>query len=341
MSEKILNIAVIGGSGLAQKHAEGIIKDPRANLYAICDIDPERASALAEKVGCTKVLTDYRDLVNDEALDAVVLVTPDQVHAEHTCAFLHAGKHVLCEKPMALSMEECEQMLKAEKEGTGRLMVGQIGRCTPAFALTKRLIAKGRIGELMFVESEYAHNYGKARGYKEWRLDPRRHIVIGGGCHAVDFLRWIAGDPEEVYAYSTHKVLTDWPTDDTTIAIMKFPGNIAGKVFVSSGCKRGYTMRSCFYGTKGTIICDNTSDHIQIFEDNEDEGRKYTKAANIPVEINNHNAFEEIKQFIDALITGNPMPISAVEGAHDVAVCAAIVEAAAKGHPIKVKYPEV
>lgn len=341
MSEKILNIAVIGGSGLAQKHAEGIINDKRASLYAICDIDPDRMNALADKLNCERRFTDYRDLVNDPELDAVVLVTPDQVHCEQTCAFLRAGKHVLCEKPMALSMEECEEMLKADKEGPGRLMVGQIGRCTPAFALTQRLIAKGRIGELTFVESEYAHNYSKAKGYKNWRVDPRRHIVIGGGCHAVDFLRWIAGDPQEVYAYSNRKVLTDWPTDDTTIAIMKFQNDVIGKVFVSSGCKRGYTMRSVFYGTKGTIICDNTSDHIQIFEDNEDEGRRYTKAAQIPVEINNHNAFEEIRQFVDALITGAPMPISAREGAHDVAVCAAIVEACAKGKPIKVKYPEV
>ena len=341
MNGKILNIAVVGGSGLAQKHAEGIIKEPRAALYAICDIDEERMNALADKLNCERRCTDYRELVNDANLDAVVLVTPDQVHCEQTCDFLRAGKHVLCEKPMALSMEECEKMLKAEKDGTGRLMVGQIGRCTPAFALTKRLISKGRIGELAFVESEYAHNYSKAKGYKNWRLDPRRHIVIGGGCHAVDFLRWIAGDPEEVYAYSNRKVLTDWPTDDTTIAIMKFPNDVIGKVFVSSGCMRGYTMRSVFYGTKGTIICDNTSDHIQIFEDNEDEGRRFTKAAEIPVEINNHNAFEEIRQFVDALITGNPMPISAREGAHDVAVCAAIVEAAAAGNPIKVKYPEV
>ena len=342
MSEKNLKLAVVGCSGMAKKHMEGIVATAGAELYALCDTAPERLAEMGELFGCKKLVADYRDLVSDPELDAVVLVTPDQVHCEMTCAFLRAGKAVMCEKPMALTMEECQEMMRVEHETNGKLMVGQICRCTPGFAMAKALVDEGRIGELMFVESEYAHNYAKARGYNDWRVTPEREGFLGGGCHAVDLLRWIAGDPTEVYALANHKSLVDWPTDDTTIAVLKFPNDVIGKVFVSTGCKRNYTMRSVFYGTKGTIICDNTSPTIQLFETNEALGTKYSgDPQQLPVVINNHNATEEIRMFVEALVKGDKMPISSAEGAYTVAVCRAALTSVKSGKPEEVKYPKV
>lgn len=205
------------------------------------------------------------------------------------------------------------------------------------------MVEEGRIGELFFVESEYAHNYEKARGMNDWRVAPERHGFIGGGCHGVDLLRWIAGNPTEVFAYSNHKCLTDWPADDCAVALYQFPNNVSGKVFVSIGCFRNYTMRSVFYGTKGTIICDNTSPTITLFEAGlpDVEGkRSYTIPKELPVEIDNHNITEEIAVFIDALLAGGDMPISALEGACTVAVCCATAEAANKHAPVQNRYPE-
>ena len=339
--KKNINIAVIGCSYMAELHMQGINAKEGASLYAVCDIDKEKAEASKEKLGAKIAVTDYRELVNDPEIDAVVIVTPDQVHLEMTVAFLMAGKDVLCEKPMALTLAECEEMMRAEKKSGRRLMIGQVCRCTPGFLAAKKLVDEGRIGELCFVESEYAHNYDHARGANDWRVCPERHGFIGGGCHAVDLLRWIAGDPTEVYALANHKVLMDWPSDDFTVAVYKFPNNVAGKVFVSIGCKRDYTMRSVFYGTMGTIICDNTSPTIQLFEDDKENGKEYTKAQIIDVEINNHNITAEIDMFVDALINGTEMPVSSMEGASTVAVCCATVEATKSGEIVKIKYPEV
>lgn len=341
MADKKLNIAVIGCSGMGKRHMEGVKAKEGACLYAICDTAPEQLESAKNEMGDVIAVSDYKELVNDPNLDAVVIVTPDQVHLEMTVAFLRAGKDVLCEKPMALTVEECEEMMKVEKETGRKLMIGQVCRCTPGFIMAKNLVDEGRIGELCFVESEYAHNYTHARGYNDWRVVPERHGFIGGGCHAVDLLRWIAGDPTEVYAYSNHKVMLDWPTDDFTVAIYQFPNKVAGKVFVSTGCKRNYTMRSVFYGTKGTIICDNTSPTIQLFEDDAANGKSYTTAQVLPVEINNHNVTAEIDVFVEALISGKPMPVTSMEGASSVAVCCATVEAARVGHPVKIKYPKV
>ena len=341
MAEKIMNIAVIGCSGMASSHMRGVCAREGVKLYAICDPAEERLAQRKEEFGVEIAVKDYRELVDDPNLDAVVIVVPDKLHLPMTRDFLKAGKAVLCEKPMALTVAECEEMMRVEKETGGKLMIGQVCRCTPAFRMAKELVASGRIGELVFVESEYAHNYGVVPGYNKWRVDPDRHGFIGGGCHAVDLLRWIAGNPTEVYAHANHKILTDWPVDDTSIAIYQFPNNVMGKVFVSIGCRRNYTMRTVLYGTKGTIICDNTSDHIQLFEDDGIDSKSYTTPQILPVDINNHNVGAEIDQFVNALLSGTPMPVSSMEGASTVAVCAASVESAKLHKPVQISYPKI
>ncbi len=335
MTKNKLNIAVIGCSGMAQRHMKGIELKDEACIYAICDPATDgRLEKCKEEYNVPIAVSDYRELVDDPNIDAAVIVTPDKLHMEMTTAFLRAGKDVLCEKPMALTVEECAEMIRVEKETGHKLMIGQVCRCTPAFIKAKEIIDSGRIGDLYFVESEYAHDYSIARGQDDWRVDKDREGFIGGGCHAVDLLRWIAGNPTEVTAYANHKCLTDWPVNDCTVAIFQFPNDVIGKVFVSIGCKRNYTMRSVFYGTKGTIICDNTSPTLTVFDCTED----YTKPQEIPVEINNHNITAEIDMFVDSLLENKDIPVTSQEGASTVVVCRAAVESAAKRQPVTIQY---
>ncbi|MBR4857645.1 MAG: Gfo/Idh/MocA family oxidoreductase, partial [Clostridia bacterium] len=267
-------------------------------------------------------------------IDVVTVAIPDQQHVKVSCDLLRAGKHVLCEKPLALTREDIEEMVRVADECAAKFMVGQICRFTPAFEKAKEIIESGTIGELYFVESEYAHDYMKL--CDDWRADPKRHGVIGGGCHAVDLLRWLAGDPVEVFAYGTHRLLPMVDYDDATIAIMKFNDNLAGKVFVSTGCKRDYTMRTVIYGTKGTIICDNTSPELTLYTVDEEGVTK--EPEKIPVEVNNHNAVKEFEVFADAILNDKPVVTDAREGAKTVAVCLAIVEAATTGKIVKPDY---
>ena len=344
MKSEKLNIAVIGASSMGLSHMKGVMNNENANLIAVCDTDENALAEAKEKYDIPVAVTDYRQLVNLKDVDAVIIVTPDQLHLEMTAAFLRAGKHVLCEKPMALNTQECEEMMRVQQETGNMLMIGQVCRCTPAFILAKEIVESGRIGELFFVESEYAHNYEKAEGKNSWRKTPERSGFIGGGCHAVDLLRWIAGDPTEVTAYSNHKCMIDWPTDDCTIGIYKFPNNVIGKVFVSTGCRRDYTMRTVLYGTKGTIICDNSSPEISLYTVDEplpDGKVSYTKPQKLPVDINSHNVGAEIDLFVDALVNGKPSPVMPKEGANTVAVCCATVQSAAQDRTVTIEYPKV
>lgn len=331
--EKTLHVAVIGASGMGRSHMQAVRAHERAVLDAICDIDLDRAREAAQEVGGPAVYADYREMLDRERLDAVVIVTPDQLHREMAEYALSKGLDVLCEKPMTLTLEDCRSMVRSADASGKQLMVGQIGRYTPGFLKARELIAQGEIGDLFFVESEYAHNYENVRGVNDWRVDPLRHGFLGGGCHAVDLLRWIAGNPVEVMAYSNHKNLLDWPTDDTLISILRFPNDVLGKVFVSTGCRREYTMRSVFYGTKGTIITDNSNPSMTLFH-----GTDFTEPVSVPVNLASHNTLQEFRVFADALLAGEPVPTDAREGARTVSACLACIKAARTGRAVT---PEV
>ena len=347
MENRQVKMGVIGASpSMGIKHIRSVASHPKMEITAVCDKNEEYLRKAGEESGCKNLYTDWRDLLANPEVEAVVVCVPDSLHEEVTAAALAAGKHVLCEKPMALTLEECDRMREAEKKYGKKLMVGQICRYAPAFKLTKELIARGEIGELYYVESEYAHDYLEARGVDDWRVDPRREPYIGGGCHAVDLLRWIAGDPTEITAYSNHKCLTDWPVNDCTISILRFPNNVIGKVFVSIGCKRDYTMRSVFYGTKGTIICDNKTPHITIYKDDL-SGKdaifpRNTKTIPIqlPVVLADHNTYGELESFADSILNDTDVPTSSYEGECTVAVCISAMESAKTGKPVVIRYPQ-
>ena len=339
---KLENLVVgVIGLGMGALHLKGAIAYG-AKIGMICDTNPERLKAIGEENGIPEEnrTTDYHDILKNQEITAVILAPPDQQHRAQVEEFLAAGKHVMCEKPLALTREDIDAIVAAVKAHPEcKFMIGQICRFTPAFVEAKKYIDDGTIGELYFVESEYAHDYVRMfeKDPKNWRSDPLSNGVVGGGCHAVDLLRLLVGaDPFEIYAMGTHKMLPYVEYDDANLAIMKFPGEVMGKVFVSTGCKRGYTMRTCIYGTKGTLIFDNKSENMEVYYMNED-GPGATVPRMIPVEVNNHNAAEEFRAFADALIHDEEIEMTVYEGAKTVAACLAIVESAKTG---KTVYPD-
>jgi len=333
-----IRYGVISASGMARSHMRAIRDNPNARLAAVCDLDLAKAQSAAEQFGADQVYQDYRQLLDDDAIDAVVVCTPDQLHREMSVAALTRGKHVLCEKPMALTVADCQAMIAAERAGQARLMIGQICRYTPGFVAAKCLIEQGVIGELFFVESEYAHDYSRIVGSPtayHWRRDPLRHPFLGGGCHAVDLLRWIAGDVTEAFGYANHLCLTDWPVNDCSLGLFQFASGAIGKVMVSVGCVRPYTMRSVFYGTEGTIVCDNTSADIQLCSQKNLTGAP--AFATLPVNIASHNVGAEIREFIDCIVANKPVVTNVDEGVKTVATCIAVAESARTGKPVRVQ----
>lgn len=332
--EKVL-LGVIGLS-MGRMHLSGIVENG-FEIGAICDVDPEVLKRVGDEfhVAEERRFLDWHDVVALSDVNAVVIVTPDQLHREMCETFLSAGKHVLCEKPLALLREDLDAIIAASKKAHTKFMVGQICRFNPGFLKMKELIDEGKIGDIYYMESEYAHDYAKI--LHGWRADPNRHGVVGGGCHAVDLMRWFLGDPTEVFAYGVHKMLPDVTYNDTTVGVLKFPNEVIGKVFVSTGCKRNYTMRTLVYGTKGTLIYKDKKTAVRYFGLAED-GVSLAPVQLFDFEERDHNTFGEIKMFVDHILNDTPVILTAEQGAKTVATCLAIVESSKTGKPVVPDY---
>ena len=136
-----VRFAVVGVHSIARHHIDGINKLPQAELIAVCDIHEEYAKKRAAENGLDKYYLDYDQMLADGGFDCVVICTPDQVHAEQAVKALEAGYHVLCEKPLAMKMEDVAAIVAAAKKSGKKFMVGQVCRKTPAFIAAKHLFA--------------------------------------------------------------------------------------------------------------------------------------------------------------------------------------------------------
>ena len=345
--KKTVRMAVVGirSTSIGNHYAETIAANPDAELAAICDTNEEciRERGAFYGLAPENVYTDFYEMIKREDIDAVCIVTPDQFHKDYVTTALRAGKDVLCEKPMALSGDDCKEMIDVSDETGKKLMIGQICRFTPGFVLAKELIDAGEIGEISFIESEYAHKYENIS--TGWRYaDPDRNVVVGGGCHAVDLIRWLAGDPVEVSAYANKMINDQWLYPDTTIAALKFKSGAIGKVMISGGSKRAYTMRTCIHGTKGSIIVDNKSPQMSLFKDTfEGESTFHHIVAHnieikLPVQIKDHNVGGEVDHFINVCLGKEEMKIDGIEGCNTVIVSEAIVNSSKSGQKIRPQY---
>lgn len=337
MAARKLGIGVIGVR-MGRQHVEGYQNNPHTEIIGVCDLDEELLEKTAREYRAKIAATNYQKLLECKDIDIISVATPDHLHCEQSVAAMEAGKDVLCEKPMAPTLKDCSKIIETAQNTKRKFMIGQVCRYAPGFVLTRKIINQGDIGELFLVESEYAHSYRKSPGVEDWRKDSikLREPFLGGGCHAVDLLRWIAGDVEETFAYSNHRCLLDWPVDDAAMAVIKFKNGTIGKAMCSIGCVRPYTMRSVFYGTKGTIISDNTSPYIELCTEKLSAEEK-PPFARLPVDIASHNVSAEINELVNCILEDKPVITDAKEGAKTAAACLSAIKSTKTGRPEKVE----
>lgn len=198
----LLRIGVIGTSRWTDAmFLTSLGSHPRANITAICGRNSDRAAEMAAKHAIPRVFSDYRQLVEADDVDAVVVATPDDLHYEMTLAALEARKHVLCEKPLALTAGHAQEMFTAAETRGLKHMVLFTWRWQPHFLFAKKLVEKGYVGRLNQADFYFLGGWALDRVYR-WRADGRRTggIVADLGSHMVDFVRWYVGEPAGVFA---------------------------------------------------------------------------------------------------------------------------------------------
>lgn len=207
-----LKMGIIGAGGISTYHIEGYLNNPNVELYALCDIDEERLKEKGEKYGVTRLFTDKDEMLKLKELDAVSVTTWNSAHAPCAIAALNAGKHVLCEKPMAMNAQEAQAMANAAEKNNKLLMIGFVRRFGNDCDIVKDFVDSGYFGDIYYAKATYLRRNGNPGG---WFADNSRSgggPLIDLGVHVIDLARYLMGCPKPVSVYAaTFQKLFDRP----------------------------------------------------------------------------------------------------------------------------------
>lgn len=251
----MINFAIIGCGRIAQRHAEHI--HHIGKLVAVCDIISEKATALAEKYKA-KPYSSVEDMLADQNEITVVSVcSPNGLHAAHTIAALKAGFHVLCEKPMALSVQDCGEMIKEAEKANRRLFIVKQNRFNPPVAAVKKIIDEGRLGKIYSAQLNCYWNRNNEYYQNSWKGTKE----MDGGTlftqfsHFIDLLYWMVGDVKDVHAFIAnyhHKGIIEF--EDTGTVSLKFYNGAIGTINYSvNSYDHNMEGSLTIFGEKGTL----------------------------------------------------------------------------------------
>ena len=332
-----LNIAVIGCGDIVGRHLDAYKSEiERASVVACCDPDGERAQKAASDCGNpqARVVGDYRALLMDDEVHAVDLCLPHHLHAPIAIAFAEAGKHVLCEKPLALNVEQCDAMIRAAEANGVTLMHLEPQRMSTTVAATAEIIREGRIGRVVGIQGTFAY-WQRAELNRDWRADPAQSgggHLMDGGIHIVDAIRHLAGDVIAVQAMTAqYRPELGAEQEDLAVLNLRFAGGHCGQLFACHATRgRGASPSITVFGSEGCLSLDAYG---------ADNGLIYFPASGPPEPIRTdatwNGAYERaISHFIDVVTLGEPLIATPQDGRENVRLVLAAYESARTGHEI-------
>lgn len=258
MNSRELGICLIGCGRAGMIHARNFVnKVPGARMEAVADVQESAARAAAEELGITKWHTDYRAFLEDPKVDAVVVVSPTDLHCQIVKDCAAAGKHILCEKPMAMNVQECQDMIDACEANMVKLQIGFMRRHDESFAEAKRLLDEGVIGDLVLIKS---HTRGPSKP-RPWMYDLKKSngILAEVNSHDIDAVRWFAGsDVQKLYAiggnYRNPEVRDEYPDYyDNVVVTGTLKSGAQFQIDGSAYAQYGYDSHVELVGTKGLL----------------------------------------------------------------------------------------
>jgi len=254
----MLRVAIIGTGNISTSHIDSYLKFPeRCEIVALCDIKSEKCKLISERYNLSTplIFDSHKTLIESADFDLVSICTPPYCHAEITIDCLNAGKHVLVEKPMASSLEECDKMIAAAKASGKLLSVVAQNRFRDPIWNLKRVIDSGKIGKIVHAQVD-SHWWRGLPYYDIWWRGTWK--MEGGGCtlnhavHHIDMLGWIMGLPDEVCAMLTNTSHNNSEVEDLSCAVMRYDGGALAQV-TSSVVHHGEEQQIVFHGEKARV----------------------------------------------------------------------------------------
>jgi len=274
MAELPLRVALIGCGGISRAHLEAWAAEPRAKVVYCVDVDERRAREGAERVGA-RWHTDYRAVLDE--VDAVDICTPPHLHAEMSIAAAQAGKHILCEKVMARTLEEAEAMIRAAEEAKVVLMIAFLLRYRPEFQQFHDLCSSGQIGRLLQAYCQTSMYLSTIAPWRRNREQFPMGVFLSHGCHYVDQLQWHVGEITHAACFSHAMTFGDVIPggEDTTVAIFRHANGAVSAYVESWAIRYPLTpLRIDVYGSEGSARLDYHHDGRRTVEVWDAQGRR-------------------------------------------------------------------
>ncbi len=273
-----LKVGIVGAGGITRAHLPAYLEHPdQVQLNAVCDLVEPLAQELAKKAGIDAVYLDIQEMLRDADIEAVDICTTHDSHAPLAIAAAEAGKHVMCEKPMAISVQECRDMIAAADKAGVTLMVAQHLRYAPEARAAKRLLDEGKLGTIEAVRTELFGGgmRGRRRRRRQgerWMQDARRSgggMMMSEQVHHIDLLRYYAGNVKRVAgvckSLQEHMV---HGAEDLVSATLEFESGAVGEVWAKGNAIVPHGRTYTIFGDRGVFYASTPTKEQRLVEMN-------------------------------------------------------------------------
>ncbi|MCZ0703879.1 putative dehydrogenase [Natronobacillus azotifigens] len=342
---KKLRVAVIGCGSIAKyRHFIEYEQNPIVDIVAVCDIAEARAKESGEKYHALPY-TDYKLLLKEQDIDAVSVCLPNYLHAPVSIAALEAGCHVLCEKPMATSMKEAEDMISAAQKSGKKLMIAHNQRFVASHAKARSLIEAGELGKIYSFRTTFGHG-----GPERWSVDgtnswffKKDQAVIGAmgdlGVHKADLMRYLLGEEfTDVSAIVETNAKENATVDDNAVCLLKSENGVIGTLTASWSYKRNEDNSTVIYGEKAVLRLEDDPNYGLIVQ--------YTNGETVHYQLGKIQSNDEagqtntqvIDHFVSSIIHNTEPLIDGEEGMKSLNIILAAMESSETSKLVKVNH---
>lgn len=331
----MLNIGIIGAGRIGKVHSESItyhVKDARVAAIA----DPfmnDATHAWAEELGIPVISKDYHTILNDPAIDAVLICSSTDTHADISIEAIKAGKHVFCEKPISQDLAKIKEVMEALKGSNVKFQVGFNRRFDHNFEAVRTAVNEGKVGDVQIIKITS----------RDPAAPPIEYVRVSGGMfldmtiHDFDMVRYLSGsDVEEIYVNGTCLVNPDIKKEgdvDTAIITMKLKNGALAVIDNSRQAAYGYDQRAEVFGSKGQVAVTNDSGSTAVISTN--EGVTGEKPLYFFLERYMASFSKEVSLFVQACLNNTAVPVDINDGLQPVLIAKAAKKSLDEGRPVK------
>ncbi|OQY35531.1 MAG: oxidoreductase [Spirochaetaceae bacterium 4572_59] len=338
-----MNFALIGCGRISKKHIDAINAIDGANLVALCDLEAEKAEKQAQYAGGVKAYTSYDEMLSNENVDIVNILTPSGMHPEHTIDVVKKyKKHIIVEKPMALRLEDSDAMIRTCDEYGVRLFVVKQNRYNLPVSKLREAVEANRFGKMVmgtvrvrWCRPQAYYDQDAWRG--TWEMDGG--ALTNQASHHIDLLEWMMGDPVSVMA-KTETFLTDVEVEDTGVAIIKFRNGALGVIEATTATRpKDLEGSLSILGEKGSVVIGgfavNKMQTWNFIDSSEEENQAVLEEfAEMPPNVYGFGHQRYIEHVIDCVENNKKALVGGLEGRKSIELINAIYESAETGKEV-------